>query len=174
MGICSSCGSTSVASAMLIMENGKLQEFTNPVRVSLILQRNPKNFVCNAADMEFDDCVKAMDETEDLQIGQLYFALPLSWLNTNLRAQDMASLAVKASLALRRRGGDWWSNVEKRIAADSTELDGKRGLEGRPLLACTCGFVHVNGNEVCVVKRKLQSKKGVRFATTLNAILEDQ
>ncbi|XP_042494052.1 uncharacterized protein LOC122073524 [Macadamia integrifolia] len=100
MGICSSCEATSVATAKLILQDGKLQEFSYPVKVSQVLQKDPMSFICNSDEMEFDDFVSAISEEEELQPGQLYFALPLSKLKHPLQAQDMAALAVKASLAL--------------------------------------------------------------------------
>ncbi|CAN1225015.1 hypothetical protein LINGRAPRIM_LOCUS933 [Linum grandiflorum] len=50
--------------------------------------------------MEFNDVVLAVSEEEELQPGQLYFALPLSWLKRPLQPEQMAALAVKANSAL--------------------------------------------------------------------------
>ncbi|XP_043711160.1 uncharacterized protein LOC122660052 [Telopea speciosissima] len=105
MGICSSCEATSVATAKLILQDGQLQEFPYPVKVSQVLQKNPTCFICNSDDMDFDDFVSAINEEELLQPGQLYFALPLSRLKYPLQAEEMAALAVKASLALSRSSG---------------------------------------------------------------------
>ncbi|KAG9440855.1 hypothetical protein H6P81_021020 [Aristolochia fimbriata] len=104
MGMCHSCDSTAVATAKLILQDGKLQEFSYPVKVSYVLQRNPSCFICNSDEMDFDDFVSAIGGDEELQPGQLYFALPLSWLKHPLQAEEMAALAVKASSALRKRG----------------------------------------------------------------------
>lgn len=100
MGICSSCESTSVATAKLISHDGKLQEFTYPIKVSYVLQNNPSTFICNSDEMDFDDVVSAVSHDDVLQLGQLYFALPLSRLNHPLQPEEMAALAVKASSAL--------------------------------------------------------------------------
>ncbi|KAJ4715011.1 HTH-type transcriptional regulator [Melia azedarach] len=100
MGLCSSCESTHVATAKLILQDGRLQEFSYPVKVSYVLQKNPACFICNSDEMEFDDVVSAISDDEELQPGQLYFALPLSRLKHPLQAEEMASLAVKASAAL--------------------------------------------------------------------------
>ncbi|XP_076953931.1 uncharacterized protein LOC143628161 [Bidens hawaiensis] len=108
MGICSSSESTSVATAKLISHDGRLQEFSYPVKVSYVLQNNPSTFICNSDEMEFDDVVSAISENEELQLGQLYFALPLSRLRRRLQPDEMAALAVKASSALagcRRKNG---------------------------------------------------------------------
>ncbi|KAE8672618.1 Leucine-rich repeat receptor-like protein kinase [Hibiscus syriacus] len=100
MGICTSCDSTHVATAKLILHDGRLQEFPYLVKASYVLQKNPMCFICNADEMAFDDVVAAIEEDEELHPGQLYFALPLTWLNRPLHAEEMAALAVKASSAL--------------------------------------------------------------------------
>ncbi|KAL4361699.1 hypothetical protein GQ457_04G018000 [Hibiscus cannabinus] len=100
MGICSSCESTHVATAKLILHDGRLQEFPHPVKVSYVLQNNPMCFICNADDLDFGDVASAIEEDHLLQPGLLYFALPLTWLNHPLQPQHMAALAVKASSAL--------------------------------------------------------------------------
>ena len=102
MGNCSasSFSSAHIATAKLILHDGSLQEFSSPIRASYILQKYPMCFICNSDDMDFDDLVLAVDENDELQIGQLYFVLPLSRLGHRLRPEEMAALAVKASSAL--------------------------------------------------------------------------
>lgn len=98
--ICSSYESTSVATAKLILHDGRLQEFSYPVKASYLLQNDPTIFICNSDEMDFGDVVSAVSSEEELQLGQLYFALPLSNLKHKLKAEEMAALAVKASSAL--------------------------------------------------------------------------
>ncbi|KAF8085347.1 hypothetical protein N665_0671s0025 [Sinapis alba] len=105
MGICSSSESTQVATAKLILQDGKMMEFANPVKVGYVLQKYPMCFICNSDDMDFDDAVSAISADEELQLGQIYFALPLRWLREPLKAEEMAALAVKASSALMGSGG---------------------------------------------------------------------
>ncbi|KAG6408186.1 hypothetical protein SASPL_131190 [Salvia splendens] len=106
MGICSSCESTSVATAKLILGDGRLQEYPYPVKVSYVLQKNPAFFICNSDEMDFDNVVSAVSDDDELQPGQIYFALPLSKLSRRLQADEMAALAVKASSALSKSGGE--------------------------------------------------------------------
>ncbi|XP_030450788.1 uncharacterized protein LOC115672926 [Syzygium oleosum] len=101
MGICSSSESTSVATVKLILHDGRLQEFSYPVKASHVLQKNPACFICDSDDMDFDDVVVAVSSEEDLLPGQLYFVLPMSWLGSPLRPAEMADLAVKADSALK-------------------------------------------------------------------------
>ncbi|KAK1410250.1 hypothetical protein QVD17_36785 [Tagetes erecta] len=100
MGICSSSHSTAIATAKLILHDGTLQEYSYPVKVSNVLQKHPSTFICNSDDMDFDDVVSAVRDDDVLQLGQLYFALPLQRLNRRLSPEEMAALAVKASSAL--------------------------------------------------------------------------
>ncbi|KAH8503476.1 hypothetical protein POPTR_007G033400v4 [Populus trichocarpa] len=124
MGICSSCESTHVATAKLILQDGRLQEFSYPVKVSFVLAKIPTYFICNADEMEFDDVVSAINDDEELQPGQLYFALPLSWLKHPLQPEEMAALAVKASSALMKSGGAEKCGCHKKLVF-SVENDGK-------------------------------------------------
>ncbi|XP_059289740.1 uncharacterized protein LOC132043252 [Lycium ferocissimum] len=102
MGICNSCESTSVATAKLILQDGRLQEFSYPIKASYLLQKDPTIFICNSDEMDFGDMISAINGDEELQLGQLYFALPLKRLRRRLRADEMAALAMKASSALKR------------------------------------------------------------------------
>ncbi|GAV68264.1 DUF4228 domain-containing protein [Cephalotus follicularis] len=104
MGICSSCESTHVATVKLILQDGRLQEFSYPVKVSYVLQKNPTCFICNSDEMEFDNVVLAINENQELQPGNLYFALPMNRLKQPLQTEEMAALAVKASSALMKSG----------------------------------------------------------------------
>ncbi|KAI3412333.1 uncharacterized protein J3R85_017455, partial [Psidium guajava] len=107
MGICYSSEPASVVAdtAKLILQDGRLQEFAYPVRVSRVLQScDPACFICNSDDMGFDGPVPALDGDEELHPGKLYFALPLSRLKRPLEAKEMAALAVKASLAMKGKG----------------------------------------------------------------------
>ncbi|WOK92238.1 hypothetical protein Cni_G00929 [Canna indica] len=109
MGICSSYDATAVAAASgatakLVLQDGKLQEFARPVKAAHVLQKDPACFVCSADDMEFDDFVAPVNAEDELQPGQLYFLLPVSMLRRRLHADEIAALAVKASAALMGSG----------------------------------------------------------------------
>ncbi|KAK1440726.1 hypothetical protein QVD17_06557 [Tagetes erecta] len=104
MGICSSCNSTAIVTAKLILHDGTLQEYPYPVKVSYVLQKHPSTFICNSDEMAFDDVVSAVRDEDVLQPGQLYFALPLSRLKRKIQPEEMAALAVKASSALSKCG----------------------------------------------------------------------
>ncbi|KAI4327530.1 hypothetical protein L6164_019979 [Bauhinia variegata] len=122
MGNCTSSDSAQVVTAKLIVHDGRLQEFPYPVKVSYVLQKYPMCFICNSDEMDFDDVVRAINEEEELQPGQLYFALPLSRLRHRLPAEEMAALAVKASSALTKSsGGDKYCSRREQIVFSGEE-----------------------------------------------------
>lgn len=126
MGNCSSSDSTSVATAKLVLQDGRLKEFSQPVKVSHLLHEYPACFICNSDEMDFDDVVTAVDEDQVLQPGQLYFALPLSRLRHPLQPQEMAALAVKASSALMKSAATDKCGSRRKQILLSGEYDPKR------------------------------------------------
>ncbi|GAA0155376.1 hypothetical protein LIER_38072 [Lithospermum erythrorhizon] len=163
MGICNSCESTSVATTKLILQDGTLQEYSYPVKVSFVLQKHPTYFICNSDDMEFNDVVSAINDDELLQLGQLYFALPLRWLKRQMKAEEMAALAVKASTVLAKCGGGEKCGCRKRSLFILTE---KQMIKAS----------HLDRGSEVVVKRRRSSGVGGRrngkFMAQLNAIPE--
>ncbi|KAJ9177175.1 hypothetical protein P3X46_012416 [Hevea brasiliensis] len=145
MGICNSSESTNVATAKLILQDGRLQEFSYPVKVSYVRQKNPTYFICNADEMEYDDVVSAINDDEELQLGQLYFALPLSLLKYPLQPEEMAALAVKASSALMKSntGGEKRGCRRKSVSPllYSSESDSKSSMRKRSSAATGVGDV---------------------------------
>ncbi|XP_073047425.1 uncharacterized protein [Primulina eburnea] len=103
MGNCRSCESRSAATAKLILLNGQLQEFQYPVKVSSLMQLGTVNldrFICSSDDMDIGEALVAVSGDKELRPGDVYFELPSKWRNHRLQVEDMAALAVKASLAL--------------------------------------------------------------------------
>lgn len=175
MGICNSCESTNVATAKVILHDGRLQEFAYPARVSQVLEKNPKSFVCNMDDMDYDSFLSGINGDEVLQPDRLYFALPVSWLKSPLRGEKMVSLAVKASLALKkmigRRGkccgcvvkkDDFWLDFSTRVLSSS----GPKIVVGRG------GY----GSGESKLNRTVYGGGvgGGRFTTKLNVIFEEK
>lgn len=134
MGICSSHELTTVPTVKLIHKDGELEEFSDPVRVSEILKRNPSCFICNADAMNYGACIPTIDGDEELQLGQLYFALPFDWLNRRLSPREMVALAVKASLALKSSGGQkilpWSRRVVPMVYASNKAMECSRVVGG--------------------------------------------
>ncbi|XWS67516.1 hypothetical protein CRYUN_Cryun04dG0013200 [Craigia yunnanensis] len=179
MGICNSCESTSVVTAKLILQDGRLQEFPNPVKVSHILERNPNCFICSSDDMDFDSTLCAIDEEDQLQLGELYFALPLSLLNSPLRTEEMGALAIKACQALNLGGirNKFCGCGNKKV--DPLLLPDKRVAKSRFLVTNggSNGGVAGNSGGSFGVRRKRRGagrRSGTSFTAKLTVILEEQ
>ncbi|XP_020236669.1 uncharacterized protein LOC109816183 [Cajanus cajan] len=102
MGNCiqTSSQTTTYATAKVVVHDGRLEEFSYPVKVSYLLQLYPACFICDSDEMGYDDVVSAVHEDHELRLGQLYFALPLTRLKRHLPPHEMAALAVTATSAL--------------------------------------------------------------------------
>lgn len=120
-----------MATAKLILQDGRLEEFSYPVKVSYVLQKNPSSFICNSDEMDFDDVVSVIQDDEELQPGQLYFALPLSRLKQPLQAEEMAALAVKASSALMKSSGDKCRCRRKSLSSAMVSVEKEAKSSGR-------------------------------------------
>ncbi|GAA0184740.1 hypothetical protein LIER_32028 [Lithospermum erythrorhizon] len=133
MGISSSCESTSVETSKVVLYDGTLQEFSYPVKVSFLMHKYPSCFICNSDDMEFNNVVSSMSDDETLEVGQLYFALPLRWLKRRMMAEEMAALAVKASDALSKCGCRRKSLfvLKEKLAGKVGDSNGGRGRRGK-------------------------------------------
>lgn len=105
MGNCASHQTTggriSMAStAKVIHEDGKLQEFKQPIKARHIISQNPNCFLSSSESMHLDSVVPQMEGEEELQLGQIYFLMPLKFFEVPLSLPDLCSLAIKASAAL--------------------------------------------------------------------------
>uniref|UniRef100_A0A7C8YQ89 Uncharacterized protein n=1 Tax=Opuntia streptacantha TaxID=393608 RepID=A0A7C8YQ89_OPUST len=107
MGICSSQMSRKNGnffpyrpSIMVVHSDGRLEEFNQPIRASHILSQHPNSFLCSSESMYVDSIVPQIPEDEELELGQIYFLLPMSQSHKVLTLQDLCGLAIKASLAL--------------------------------------------------------------------------
>ncbi|RDX61277.1 hypothetical protein CR513_60509, partial [Mucuna pruriens] len=134
MGNCirGSFETTQLVTAKVVVHDGRLQEFSYPVKVSYLLQLYPMCFICDSDEMAFDDVVTAVHEDEELQPGQLYFALPLSRLKRHLPPHEMAALAVTASSALAKSAGEKCGSRRKQIILLSDEGNAKPGRRVAP------------------------------------------
>ncbi|KAF6160912.1 hypothetical protein GIB67_025447 [Kingdonia uniflora] len=105
MGSCFSSANTSIITSLtakVIWANGTLREFPVPITVSQVLETETPDtlFLCNSDRLYYEDYIQPLKPQEDLEVGQIYFLLPIGRLQYRLTASDMAALAVKASLAL--------------------------------------------------------------------------
>lgn len=95
-----SVNSPTAGVALVVKLDGKPEEFRQPVRAGDILSENPNCFICSSEAMNVDSPVAHLADGEELQLGQLYFLLPISKSHLPLSLHDMCALAIKASTAL--------------------------------------------------------------------------
>ncbi|KAJ0010841.1 hypothetical protein Pint_34558 [Pistacia integerrima] len=106
MGVCASSHCTNKAgeglkwsssTAKIIHLDGRLQEFNQPTKASYVLYQNPKCFICNSELMYIDSHLPHMAAEEELQLGQIYFLMPLTKSHLPFSLQELCKLAIKAS-----------------------------------------------------------------------------
>ncbi|XP_068655253.1 uncharacterized protein [Aristolochia californica] len=106
MGICTSSPTTTrrvggrQASAKVIHVDGRLQEFPVPVKAGHVVSQNPSCFLSCSESMFLNSSAPRVADSEELQLGQIYFLVPLAHADNPLSLPDICSLAVKASAAL--------------------------------------------------------------------------
>ncbi|KAF9602867.1 hypothetical protein IFM89_031813 [Coptis chinensis] len=102
MGSCFSTSSVPLLTAKVITLNGSLLEYSVSVTVSQVLKSETTQscFLCNSDRLYYNEFIQALNPSEELQMGQIYFILSTTRLQYRLTAQDMAALAVKASSAI--------------------------------------------------------------------------
>ncbi|KAH7517893.1 hypothetical protein FEM48_Zijuj09G0112400 [Ziziphus jujuba var. spinosa] len=88
------------STAIVIHLDGSLQEFKQPIKAAHILNQNPSCFLCCSDSMHIDSQLPRIYEDEELQLGQIYFLLPISYSQKQLSLQELCSLAIKASEGL--------------------------------------------------------------------------
>ncbi|KAK4258699.1 hypothetical protein QN277_005120 [Acacia crassicarpa] len=90
------------SSVNVIDMEGKLQQLKEPKKAWHVLSQNPNCFICSSESMYVGSPVPHVVPSEELQLGYIYFLLPLSKSNTRLSLQDLCALAIKANAALDR------------------------------------------------------------------------
>ncbi|RWW71397.1 hypothetical protein BHE74_00020864 [Ensete ventricosum] len=71
-------------------KDGKLQEFSRPVKASHVLRKDLARFVRNAYDMEFDDFISPIHAEDGLRPGLLYFLLSVFMLRRPLHVKEIS------------------------------------------------------------------------------------
>ncbi|KAJ9135566.1 hypothetical protein P3X46_032736 [Hevea brasiliensis] len=88
------------STAKIVHPDGRLQEFKQPIKAKLILSQNPNCFLCSSDSMFVNFRLPHVADDEELQLGQIYFLMPLSKSHARLSLQELGALAIKASSAL--------------------------------------------------------------------------
>ncbi|XP_044470519.1 uncharacterized protein LOC123199550 [Mangifera indica] len=87
------------STAKVIHMDGRVEELKAPIPARNIISQNPNHFLCSSEAMSMNNCMPQMPGEEELQLGQIYFLLPLSHAHKLLALKDMCSLAIKANSA---------------------------------------------------------------------------
>jgi hypothetical protein len=97
------CASNSVPSSTVkvIHWNGSVQGFQRILKAAELMLDNPQHFVCHANGLQIGRRINPLSADEDLDLGHLYFLLPMTKLHSVLSGADMASLAFKANSAMK-------------------------------------------------------------------------
>lgn len=93
--------------------NGYVDEFPAPVRAKRLLQNHPEHFICTSRDL-YGASYPALQPKEELQLGELYFLLPLLALQS---AENLLPLATRLYAAARKEAS---SEPHRRRSVDST------------------------------------------------------
>ncbi|GLJ14954.1 hypothetical protein SUGI_0244060 [Cryptomeria japonica] len=102
MGNCTSMSSSQtqfMQTAKVIFFNGVMKEFSEPIKAGEIIEQNPGYFLCHWDSLYIDRSMVSVNSKEELELGELYFLLPLSKLQYVLSASDMAAMVFKANSA---------------------------------------------------------------------------
>jgi len=97
------CSSNSVPSGTVkvIHWDGSVQGFQRIIKAAELMLDNPQHFVCHANGLQIGRRINPLSADEDLDLGHLYFLVPMTKLHSVLSATDMTSLAFKANSAMK-------------------------------------------------------------------------
>jgi hypothetical protein len=84
--------------------NGSVQELQRRIKAAELMLENPQHFVCHANGLQIGRRINPLTADEELEVGHLYFLLPMAKLNSVLSGADMSGLAFKANSAMKAAG----------------------------------------------------------------------
>ncbi|KAL7193937.1 hypothetical protein ACSBR2_025557 [Camellia fascicularis] len=99
MGICFSSRSSSSSTTLLktirvVHMNGHVEDFEHSVTVGEVTGKPPRHFVCTRAQLVSGGPKPLKQETQ-LELGNVYFTLPYSTIQSDVSPVDLASTAKK-------------------------------------------------------------------------------
>jgi len=175
MGSYISCASNTVPSSTVkvIHWNGSVQDLQRRITAAELMLDNPQHFVCHANGLQIGRRINPLTADEELDLGYLYFLLPMPKLHSVLSGTDMASLAFKANSAMEaanRRSsgarvlalfGDFTPPLSPEMKKDVLLLEGKQisaaqeeqlavpklNLEDDPELSTAFAQLRLNANK---------------------------
>ena len=145
--------------AKVVTIDGSLNEYSAPVTVSQVLGPNcVSGLLCNSDNLNYNDYIPALAMDDMIELGRLYFVLPIEKNNCVLSGRDMAMLAVKASSAIAGTGKS------------------RRRWEPVQVVAMTEGEEYRRVNELSVgnLSSKFGHRKNARTSTPLRRSYEER
>lgn len=107
MGICTSTQYTSKggnhswqATVNIVHIDGRLQQLKESIKAWHVLAENPNCFICCSESMYVGSPMPPVAPNQELQLGHIYFLVPLPKSRVPLSLQDLGALAIKANAAL--------------------------------------------------------------------------
>ncbi|THG09648.1 hypothetical protein TEA_014592 [Camellia sinensis var. sinensis] len=99
MGCCFSSRSSSSSTTLLkiirvVHMNGHVEDFEHSVTVGEVIGKPPRHFVCTRAQLVSGEPKPLKQETQ-LELGNVYFMLPYSTIQSDVSPVDLASIAKK-------------------------------------------------------------------------------
>ncbi|KAM7474959.1 hypothetical protein LguiB_022202 [Lonicera macranthoides] len=85
------------STAKVIHPDGSHQDFRHPIKAVHVLSQNPACFLCCSESMYVNSRTSHVAGDEELQLGQIYFLMPLSKSKSPLSLHDLCALAIKAT-----------------------------------------------------------------------------
>ena len=126
-------GASTRPTAKVIGLGGDLKEYGSAVKAGEVLAlESTASFLCSSDKLFCNEFIPAVDADVELQLGQIYFILPVEKLREVLTQEKMTALAVKAISAM----------------AAAAEKDGRRRtirFTAAAPLECKWGVEEVNG-----------------------------
>ncbi|KAH0448965.1 hypothetical protein IEQ34_022765 [Dendrobium chrysotoxum] len=150
--------------AMVVATNGSLLEYTSGIRTSEVVMAVGKIYMlCNSDKLYFDAYPPAMASDEELVSGQIYFLLPAAELDQRLSAANVATLAFRASTAM-KQAAKMKGRKGIRVSPMTENFDVELGTSGR-------NFELVLAQKTTDTKKKYKRMVGVRSKRSKALIL---
>jgi len=113
--------------------NGQLDELPAQVSAMRVLQNHPHHFICCSRDLFAVNC-RPLQPEEDLRLGELYFLLPLSVIESDSSAQNLVALAARLYAAAKKE----LSRAAQRRRSTNSTCDLSRAAQRRRSSNSTC------------------------------------
>eukprot|EP01018_Ginkgo_biloba_P027386 Gb_35301 [translate_table: standard] len=102
--------------------NGFVDEFLPPVKVKEVLLPHPRHFIRNSRDLQGLNA-RPLQPEEELQVGELYFLLPLAVLQGGISATHLKSLEA-SKFSANNNGGSTTDSAAMAPLLKTKKVDG--------------------------------------------------